>query len=410
MCSTGVDQDETQPLTKAEVDRKITDLRKHRIAGRTVRDDLSAPVDEDVRVDESPGTTKLVLVADGVDVSWATVVHFEQQIGGSTVRMGGIAEVGTHDQHRFKGYSTRVLENSLCWMRQNGFHTSMLYGIPSYYPKFGYAKAFPTVTFNMAVRDAESASAADYTFSPFVPTLHLSAVLRMYRLANERSTGVNRRLKKHWRIFQRGLSWNSSAIVEMVLDKNAKPVGYIAFDDRGQAANVIEVGYTTPKVFSAFLRRAAEFAWQQRLERIQFHLPEDLAFTIYCRGFGLRMENTFPADGGGMVRLIHVPGAFQAVKDELAQRVRRHGALTIRTNLDDVSLTWADGDMEVSSPVPSYPSVRLPQWALAQMLYGYLNTDALRATGVLRGTAATCKILDQLLPVHPHYHYAADHF
>ena len=57
--------------------------------------------------------------------------------------MGGIAGVDTNEEHRNKGYSRRVMEDCTAFMTENGFDVAMLFGIPNFYPKFGYATVIP---------------------------------------------------------------------------------------------------------------------------------------------------------------------------------------------------------------------------------------------------------------------------
>src|SRR5689334_6520732 len=87
---------------------------------------LDHPLDPDIRVSGKAPRHQIKLLEDGTVVSWAEVVHFEQQIGGQALSMAGLAGVGTHPEHRFRGHARRLLENALRWMRHQGFGTSML--------------------------------------------------------------------------------------------------------------------------------------------------------------------------------------------------------------------------------------------------------------------------------------------
>ena len=407
----GTDEPRERPLTKAEVDRRIAALRTCSVPHRSTPENLDLPLDPRIRVDAHNGRNTLVLVVDGVDVSWATVVDFVQQIGISTVRMGGIAGVGTRDDQRFKGYSRCVMENCLRWMRKAGYHTSMLYGIPSYYPKFGYAKAFPQVRFSLAVRDAEASDGGTcFTIVPFDVDRHLEAILDMYAANHAGRTGVTRRCRETWRPFRKGLAWNSRAIVDVFEDGGGRAAGYLVFDDKHLTANVIEAGFADPSVFPAMLRRAADFAWEQRLENLQLHLPEDDLFANYCRAFGCTTQMSCSRDGGGMVRLINVGAALNAIADELSTRARGSGCVNLETNTDSASLEWTDGHLVVGQSKHQAPTVRMPQWAAAQLVYGYRHVSALSADGAIEGPADVLADLAGLFPVRAHYQLAVDHF
>jgi predicted acetyltransferase len=111
-----------------------------------------------------------------------------------------------------------------------------------------------------------------------------------------------------------------------------------------------------------------------------------------------------------MVRLMNVRGALEAVADELGRRTSHSGCVNLETNIGAVRLEWDPGHFEVREPNGNAPTVRMPQWALAQLLYGYRHVSCLVADGVLEGPAESISSLARLFPVAPHYQYAVDHF
>jgi len=398
-----------RPLSSREVNARIGELRRQRIASRDAPEDLDAPVDPDIRVTTRFPHHKLELIVDGEGVSWTSVVDFQQQIGSQTVRMGGIAGVGTRGDCRFQGYGRRVMENSLRWMRREGFDTAMLYGIPAYYPKFGYAQAFPSIEFSLAVRDAERAVPNGFRFVSFARR-HLGAVLRMYARNSAGRTGFTLRDPRHWRPFRKGVHYGTEAVCKVALDARERPVGYWVRDSSAASATVIEVGFATRAVFPDVLRAAARRAVRQRVERIKLLVPEDDAFADFCKPFGLSQQTTWRPDGGGQVRMIRIRNALRKVAPLLASRLDGTGCLTLRTNLDDVGLTWADGRLSIGERLPTGPVARMPQWALAQLLYGYRTARALVADGTLAASRPAVGILERLFPLAPHYQYLVDHF
>jgi predicted acetyltransferase len=373
-------------------------------------EDLDRPVDAELRVTAEVSTHKLSLIVGEQEVSWLKVVDFRQHVGRDVVRMGGIAWVGTHKNHRFRGYSRRVLQNSLYWMRQAGYDTAMLYGIPSFYPKFGYAQAFPCVSFTLAVRDAERAVPAGYQMVKFDPARHLKAVLAMYHANNAARTGVTLRDAKGWEPFRKGMRYGSKAECRVAVDSAGRAAGYIVRHDEPFTAVIIEAGFATPSVLGDLTRQAARWALAQRLENIQFLLPEDDGLMDFCKPLAIKMETTWRAQGGAQVRMMNVPSALTAAAGELGSRMAGRGELTIRTNLDDVHLAWSAGRLTVGPPRRGGPQARMPQWALAQLLYGYRGVATLMRDGALAAAPKAAAALTEMFPVRPHYQYLVDHF
>ena len=177
------------------------------------------------------------------------------------------------------------------------------------------------------------------------------------------------------------------------------------------AAVVIEAGWADRPVFGALLALAADGAWAERAEAVTFCLPAADAFMRACRPYGLRCETTFRRDGGAMVRMINVPSALGKLAPLLADRAGGAGQLNIVTNLDAAALSWHRGKV-TRSPVPlaGAPTARLPQWAVAQLLYGYADAADLHAEGILKAPQQTVGLLAALFPPTEHYHYRTDQF
>lgn len=133
---------------------------------------------------EFPGQVKAELFVDGTCVSWLFVVPFTIRVGRAILRMDGIAGVGTDRAHRNKGYSRRVIEATIERMTRGDAAVSMLYGIPDFYPKFGYATAGADHSLYLAYlwsKRAPTALPAGWTVRPFSKE-DLPAVQRLYEL------------------------------------------------------------------------------------------------------------------------------------------------------------------------------------------------------------------------------------
>ena len=50
------------------------------------------------------------------------------------------------------------------------------------------------------------------------------------------------------------------------------------------------------------------------------------------------------------------------------------------------------------------------QWAVAQLLYGYRDAEALAAAGTLKAARPAVAALCEMFPPRPHFHYLVDHF
>lgn len=63
------------------------------------------------------------------------------RIGEARLKMGGLGWVATSARHRKRGIGRKLIEDALAYMREHGYHVSMLFGIPNFYHRFGDASA-----------------------------------------------------------------------------------------------------------------------------------------------------------------------------------------------------------------------------------------------------------------------------
>lgn len=81
-----------------------------------------------------------ICVADGKIVSALRIVRHQVHYGGAVLEHAGIADVGTPEEFRRQGHSTRCLQDAIGFMEQEGAHFSILYtGIQPFYARLGWA-------------------------------------------------------------------------------------------------------------------------------------------------------------------------------------------------------------------------------------------------------------------------------
>ena len=111
------------------------------------------------------GGTRIEVMVDGAVASSVVVVDRTIRIGHVHLKMGGIGDVSTRRAYRQHGYARKMLEDAVVFMREAGYHFSALFGIPDFYPKFGYVPG-PGHRFH---RNAMPSSPARNPIRPFTP-------------------------------------------------------------------------------------------------------------------------------------------------------------------------------------------------------------------------------------------------
>ena len=141
---------------------------------------------------------KRVVVADGKVVSCLVFIPSTIYLGGTTVRMGGIAGVATLPDERRHGYAGMLMANSVHALRDLGFATSALYPFSfRYYRKFGWEFAGHCLLY-FAKPGLLPAFNEVSSVRPFTDA-DLPSVMRLYDEHYRNECGPFVRDEYHWR-------------------------------------------------------------------------------------------------------------------------------------------------------------------------------------------------------------------
>ena len=185
------------------------------------------------------------------------------RFGSAQLKLGGIDGVGTREEHRNKGYSRQVMEHTIAFMNENGYDVSMLFGIPNFYHKFGYATAIPETYVEFDTKDVP-AVAPTYQVRRF-QTEDTPKVVELYSTNNAERTGTPLRTGIGWKEFTRRGGILPDPYV--VLNEAGEVIGYFVCngdntkkDMIAQNCTFLILGFKTER----FLRRLSTFlstAW-----------------------------------------------------------------------------------------------------------------------------------------------------
>ena len=336
------------------------------------------------------------------------------RIGAAVVGVGGIANVGTHADHRRRGLATRVLQRSLQWMADEGYEISLLHGIEDFYHRAGFATCMPEHGLSLAAADAGRAVSPLKT-RPMVPE-DWPAVRRLYAAANAGRTASVVRART-WREFPMGSGFGVPGLARVVHPAEAPQplLGYFLYDDKPDRSRLAEVACRDAEAHAAVLRFLARRARALRLERVSASVPVDHPFALYCRGFGPRDETVYPRNAGLMGRIIDLQRFVSAMVPEWQRRWPPDGpeGIALHTDLGAVALRRrSDGRLEVGGRLPGGGSrLRVSDQAvLLQLAMGYRSAGDAAAAGLLRGSRAALEVARGLFPLRVAHMWWPDRF
>ena len=326
-------------------------------------------------IDEAPWHTRELWIDDETKVGWLGVLDFTMRVGVAEIRVAGIGGVHTEREHRMKGYMRHLLEDTVQYMTAEGYDVSMLYGIPNFYTRFGYATSMPKHRFTIQTRDAEAAVAQAPTFaSRPIEEKDMHAIVALYNTNNAERTCSMVRDPDTYTRFRMGTTWGTTPVTRLWEDADGQLLGYAVWDENRTAVKVAEVGAADDRLFPAMLATFTQEAIQKRCETITVYAPPDDPFAVYAQRFGTAWTIEYPRYSDGMARIMNQGRLFENLIPELRRRTVGQAPLipfALTTELGSITLIPKDGDLHVEEGIVVGTQVLLPQDKLMQLILGY---------------------------------------
>ena len=340
----------------------------------------------------------LQLAGDEVGALWT--VKLRLRIGSAKVRTGGIKNVNTAEKHRLKGYASRGMQAAFELMNNSGYDISILFGIPDFYHRFGYAAVFPESWLYVKTTDLLRAEARGATQNMKRKT-DLPEMLRWYNRNNSERTGSVIRTKS-WR-YRRPRSLG----VIGALDARKRLVGYLRYlkevrneDDR---LDVVELETRDSRVFDSLAAGVGRQARRRNASEVRFWLPPDHPFGAYCASLGCRWETHHSPNGNAMARIIRLEGFMRKLLPEFGRRLDAaesswKGSLTLSTDIGAIGLEVNGRRVQLRSPEQRVSAIKIPQTALTQLVMGYRSAEEVAQDPQVRIPVRMVPVMAMLFP------------
>lgn len=376
------------------------------------------PVEEPFRLRWGPAWHgwKVEAWLGGRVVSWLIVNDLTWRIGTAAVRIGGIGGVGTDRAFRRRGFSRRCMDAAVAFMTRQGLPMSGLFGIPAFYPKWGYTPVIPEPRVWIATTDAaEARPDPALAVVPYDPRAHAPAVRSIYLANNRDRTGsvVRRPYIRHFRI---GSDWGIRTESFVLNDAQGRVRGYAAHDVPGRDLVVTEVGYADRSVFPTLTAELVRRANARKAPGLRVLAPADHPYAAYLRRWNAETTEATFKDGQGMARLLSTPRTLAACAGELGRRLAASGLarasfrLVFDTDAGAATLSARGGRVRVLPGLGEGTRVPMPQDALTRLLFGTATAEDEAARPGSRIPARALPALRALFPpAHP-YCWPTDRF
>ena len=400
----------------------------------------------ELRYEAEASGFRVSVVQNGQPVAKLRVHRYTMHLAGAAVTMGGVADVVTHPLHRGRGHAGRMLEGAVTFMQRERYALSLLFGISDFYWRFGYTPVLPEYSLSLSTRDAERLEAGGATIRPAVPD-DAGALLEIYTRVNAGRSGTLQRTEQTLDTRPRDELENRWFHPRrfLVAEVGGRIAGYAVLHGDPSRFRVLEVAVPAEDVATAgaaLLGALAQEAVRRRLERVRLPLPPDAALAALARQIGCQQEITYPANGDGMGRIVHLAALAEALAPAIGPRLAALpggdpvGTLHLVCPAAPAGAASAGApagqpgdrpwdrpgdrpggqndvtETEAVLPFGAGRTVRLalPQQRLCQLLMGYRGVDDLRIQHPDAVAPEDVEVIRTLFPAgYPHM-WAIDHF
>jgi predicted N-acetyltransferase YhbS len=359
-----------------------------------------------------------VALKNGKIVSHVQVFPKLIRVGKAYVWMGGVGGVATDPEYRRRGLASRLMRKSLEYMNDEGLETSLLFGDPEYYRRFGYEVAAPASGFRVDSK-REVRWPNGYSWRKFERE-DMDEVMGIYDQVNEDRTLSVVRSKETWlRQLDNPISpANEDTEGFTVVEGSSGVLAYARFSKRcpegpeGEEGYAIECGAKWGEgVLQALHAAIVAYARAKGLGQIYVSLPADDPFASFLLEVGA--VRTYSRDTGTQLCIVSFRELFIRLEEELTRRISSmHGRIgrrqiTISTDSGDVSLEVIDDKVRVLDDPEKEISIKTDGHVLAQIITGFVGpTEAVRQGSAVCG-GEDLEVLEALFPKgEPHIWYS----
>ena len=346
--------------------------------------------------------------------------EYQMRFGAAQLKLGGIDGVGTQEEHRNKGYSRRVMEATMAYMNENGYDVSMLFGIPNFYHKFGYATAIPETYVEFDTKDVP-ATVPTYQIRKF-QTEDAPKIVDLYTANNAKRTGTPLRTEIGWKEFTRRGGILPDPYV--VLNEDNEVIGYFVCDGDNakkdmieQNCTLVDIGFQDRTIFETIVHFLAHSVEYISAERIRCAIPADHPFAIFCRRYGCRTNTYTPKDHMGMMRIINQSSTLEKITGELKKRLQRDadlsqwsGKILISTDLGQDCLEIDHGSVAHTNSQTNGFHLEMPQEKLIQLMMGRRSIEDLTVEPDVSVAREIISVLETLFPLGHSHVWWSDRF
>ena len=342
-------------------------------------------------------TSRIGIIDDKI-ISHFGIWDYNTRIGSARIRTAGIGAVITHGDFRKKGYLTKTARATIEAMESAGYDISVLFGIPDFYHKLGYSRAWMETTHKISL-DNLPKEKPNFSLKK-INRSQTEEIIKLYNSENKFLTGTA--VKPTYKFYNpkfKGYYWeNDKGLI----------VGYLYYKIEHDKFTCIEATGKVDDILKAIVSLAKKNCYRN----ISFYsLHYNSLLCKELRRKNCSVETLYEACGGPMIRIINLESTLKKMCGEFSRKIKASplsnwkGNLLISDSNEKITLKICNGKVSVDKNIKTKHSIKGNE-KIVQLLFGTDDTlETARAVGIK--FSGDGKILAEILFPNSHPHLAA---
>ncbi len=249
------------------------------------------------------------------------------RLGEARLKMGGLGWVTTDARHRHCGVASALIGDTLDYMREHGYHVSMLFGIPNFYHRFGYATALAEYSITLSAADLPAAGPGRFRVRAVKPG-DIAAIQRIHRDSDADVACSLIRASAHY-----AAKWRRLESANVLVNGNGKVGAYIAAKIVDGTFEVTEAGFDSDFAAAELLSHCARTAADASCARVRFNVPPEHPLARSLAQYESIHEMRLSRERGGMMTFVDVPESLESLVPEWEAQLLQNGRQDIRAEV-----------------------------------------------------------------------------
>jgi hypothetical protein len=272
------------------------------------------------------------------------------RIGEARLKMGGIGWVSTDGAWRRRGIVSRVMTDTLRYMHEQRYHVSMLFGVPDFHRRWGFASTLTEYT-TVAELPKLDRTAPAFPFKVRAAKPGDIQAMQKMHAANDAETACSL-IRTQAHLSNRWKPWES---VRVLTDGRGKLSAYFHGFRSDFDYIIDEAGVSDAEAGAGVLLEAARLAREAGAKRLRFCMPPNHPLVRGLKPDKAGRPAETIGDSSGMMAFVHLGEALESMIPEWENRLLQtpltgsHAEFTLMVGRSAWRVRAHHGAVDVSS-------------------------------------------------------------